>query len=158
MIMEMNTETEVDNHQYCTFYVGGLFFGIQVMQVQEVIRYQQMTTVPLASSEVGGLINLRGQIVTAVRMREKLGLPDHEDGELPMNIVLTGTHGPVSLLVDEIGDVLEVDPEDFEPAPETIGESVRELITGIFKLEEKLMLVLDASRAISVSCDSKSAA
>lgn len=151
-------DIENDSHQYCTFYVGGLFFGIEVMQVQEVIRYQQMTEVPLASSEVGGLINLRGQIVTAVRMREKLGLPDHAEDELPMNIVLTGTHGPVSLLVDEIGDVLEVDPEDFESPPETIGDSVREMIKGIFKLEDELMLVLDARSAISVSCDSKTAA
>ncbi|MFT5441386.1 MAG: purine-binding chemotaxis protein CheW [Myxococcota bacterium] len=148
----------MDNQQYCTFFVGGLFFGVEVMKVQEVIRYQQLTSVPLAPPEIGGLINLRGQIVTAVRMRKRLGLPDREDDELPMNIVLTGSHGPVSLLVDEIGDVLEVQSEDFEAPPETIADEVRGLITGIFKLEGKLMLVLDTESAITVSYESKTAA
>lgn len=148
----------MDNQQYCTFFVGGLFFGVEVMKVQEVIRYQQLTSVPLAPPEIGGLINLRGQIVTAVRMRKRLGLPDREDDELPMNIVLTGSHGPVSLLVDEIGDVLEVQSEDFEAPPETIADEVRGLITGIFKLEDKLMLVLDTESAITVSYESKTAA
>jgi purine-binding chemotaxis protein CheW len=149
---------DMDNQQYCTFFVGGLFFGVEVMKVQEVIRYQQLTSVPLAPPEIGGLINLRGQIVTAVRMRKRLGLPDREDDELPMNIVLTGSHGPVSLLVDEIGDVLEVQSEDFEAPPETIADEVRGLITGIFKLEDKLMLVLDTESAITVSYESKTAA
>jgi purine-binding chemotaxis protein CheW len=149
---------DMDNQQYCTFFVGGLFFGVEVMKVQEVIRYQQLTSVPLAPPEIGGLINLRGQIVTAVRMRKRLGLPDREDDELPMNIVLTGSHGPVSLLVDEIGDVLEVQSEDFEAPPETIADEVRGLITGIFKLEGKLMLVLDTESAITVSYESKTAA
>jgi purine-binding chemotaxis protein CheW len=149
---------DMNSQQYCTFFVGGLFFGVEVMKVQEVIRYQQLTSVPLAPPEIGGLINLRGQIVTAVRMRKRLGLPDCEDDELPMNIVLTGSHGPVSLLVDEIGDVLEVQSEDFEAPPETIADEVRGLITGIFKLEDKLMLVLDTESAITVSCESKSAA
>jgi purine-binding chemotaxis protein CheW len=149
---------DMDNQQYCTFFVGGLFFGVEVMKVQEVIRYQQLTSVPLAPPEIGGLINLRGQIVTAVRMRKRLGLPDREDDELPMNIVLTGSHGPVSLLVDEIGDVLEVQSEDFEAPPETIADEVRGLITGIFKLEDKLMLVLDTESAITVSYKSKTAA
>ncbi|MFK7894618.1 MAG: chemotaxis protein CheW [Myxococcota bacterium] len=144
--------------QYCTFLVGSLFFGVNVMRVQEVIRYQQMTAVPLAPDEVGGLINLRGQIVTAVRMRKKLGMPDQDEGELPMNIVLTGNHGPVSLLVDEIGDVLEVQSESFETPPETIGDEVRDVISGIYKLKESLMLVLDTERAISVHHEGKSAA
>ena len=149
---------DMNSQQYCTFFVGGLFFGVEVMKVQEVIRYQQLTSVPLSPPEIGGLINLRGQIVTAVRMRKRLGLPDREDDELPMNIVLTGSHGPVSLLVDEIGDVLEVQSKDFEAPPETIADEVRGLITGIFKLEDKLMLVLDTESAITVSCESKSAA
>ena len=141
----------METHQYCTFSVDGLFFGVEVMKVQEVIRYQQMTVVPLATSEVGGLINLRGQIVTALRMRRRLGLPDQDEGELPMNIVLAGDHGTVSLLVDEIGDVLEVDEKDFEAPPETIDDSVRGLITGIYKLEGRLLLVLDTERAVCLA-------
>jgi len=145
----------MEHKQYCTFYVGGLFFGVEVMRVQEIIRYQQMTSVPLAPPEVGGLINLRGQIVTAVRMRNRLGLPERDDGELPMNVVLTSDHGPVSLLVDEIGDVLEVRSSDFEPPPEPIDDNIRGLISGIFKLPDSLMLVLDTQSAISVDCSNE---
>lgn len=154
----MSGEEDMSSTQYCTFLVGKLFFGVDVMHVQEVIRYQQMTSVPLAPDEVGGLINLRGQIVTAVRMRKKLGMPDQEEGQLPMNIVLTGSHGPVSLLVDEIGDVLEVQAESFEPPPETVGDEVRGMISGIFKLDDALMLVLDTEQAIAVLNEGKSAA
>src|SRR3569832_2681021 len=96
-------------NQYSTFYLDGLFFGIEVEKVQEVIRYQEMTRVPLASSVVQGLINLRGQIVTAIDLRRRLDLKPRPDGELPMNVVVRSDDGAVSLLVDEIGDVLEIE-------------------------------------------------
>ena len=97
---------------YCTFRLGELFFGVEVLDVQEVIREQQMTNVPLASSEIRGLMNLRGQIVTAIDLRERLRLPDHEQ-QATMNVVIRAAEGAVSLLVDEIGDVLEVDEQQF---------------------------------------------
>ena|SRR5579859_1275825 len=102
-------ETTLDqNRQYSTFSVGTLFFGIEVLKVQEVLRYLEMTSVPLAPDVIQGLINLRGQIVTAVDMRRRLGLDKRAAGETPMNMVVRSDDGPVSLLVDEIGDVLEV--------------------------------------------------
>ena len=76
--------------------------------MQEVIRHQAMTRVPLAPKLIGGLINLRGQIVTAIDLRLRLGLPERRPGQLPMNVVVRSEDGAVSLLVDEIGDVLEV--------------------------------------------------
>ncbi len=136
--------------QYCTFRVGEMFFGLEVEQVQEVIRFQSMTRVPLAPAEVHGLINLRGQIVTAVDMRTRMGLP-HLDDELPMNVILTGDYGKVSLLVDEIGDVIELADELFEHPPNTLGNDVRELVRGVYKLEGQLLLILDANAAIQVA-------
>ena len=103
--------------QFSTFTVDRLLFGVEVEKVQEVIRYQVMTRVPLAPPAVKGLINLRGQIVTAVDLRRRLGLHPRATADLPMNVVIRHDDGAVSLLVDEIGDVLEVEDENFELPP-----------------------------------------
>ena len=136
--------------QYATFAVEDLFFGIDVLRVQEVLRYQQMTSVPLAPDVIAGLINLRGQIVTAVDMRRRLGLPDRPSGQLPMNMVVRADEGPVSLLVDEIGDVLQPEADAFEPAPENTTPAARELIRGVYKLKGRLLLVLDPDKTLEV--------
>lgn len=110
-----------------------------------------MARVPLAPGAVRGLINLRGQIVTAVDLRRRLALPDPEAGRLPMNVVVRHGDGAVSLLVDEIGDVVEVDQEDFEPPPDTLHGPARELIRGAYKLKDRLLLPLDVERVLDVS-------
>ena len=137
--------------QLCTFYLNGLYLGVDVTRVQEVIRYQEMTRVPLSAPEVRGLINLRGQIVTAIELRTRMGFPPRPDSQLPMNVVIRASWGNVSLLVDEIGDVVEVSEEMFERLPETIPAAMRDLFQGIYKLNQKLLLVLDTERAIGVS-------
>ena len=109
-----------------------------------------MTAVPLASSVVRGLINLRGQIVTAIDMRARLGLPERTSGELAMNVVVRTADGIVSLLVDEIGDVVEVDEKTYERAPETMSPGFRELVPGIYKLDGPLLLLLDAERITNI--------
>lgn len=139
------------DRQYCTFYVDGHFFGLDVLKVQEIIRYQEMTGVPLANPVVGGLINLRGQIVTAIDLRRRLELPDRTTDELPVNVVVHTDDGAVSLLVDEIGDVLEVSESAFEPPPETLTGPGRDLIRGAYKLPDCLLLILDTDRTVNVS-------
>ncbi len=139
-----------DERQYCTFYAGNMYFGIWVREVQEVLLYQDMVRVPLASPVVRGLINLRGQIVTAIDLRRRLDLPDRTDDVDPMNVVLRTDDGAVSLLVDEIGDVVEVDERTFEAPPETLTGRARELIEGVYKLEGQLLLILDAARTIDL--------
>lgn len=136
--------------QVCTFTVADLYFGIDVRQVQEVIRHQEMTPVPLAPQRVGGLINLRGQIVTALDLRRQLGLKPREADRLPMNVVVRDGDGAVSLLVDSIGDVLEVSEDLFEAPPATVRSNVRNLTLGAYKLPEKLLLLLDTERTLSV--------
>jgi purine-binding chemotaxis protein CheW len=140
--------TMSDELAYCTFELDGLFFGVEVLLVQEVIRYQRMTSVPLAPDVVRGLINLRGQVVTAIDLRRRLGMADLPDDRLPMNVVVRTADGPVSLLVDEIGDVIEVDDATFEPPPDTLTGVSAELITGVYKLEDRLLLVLDVDKAL----------
>ena len=136
--------------QLSTFHVGRYAFGIEVETVQEVIRYQPMTRVPLAPPSVGGLINLRGQVITAIDLGHRLGLPPRPAGELPMNVVVRTPDGAVSLLVDRIGEVVHASSEDFEAPPETVTGPGRELITGAYKLEGVLLLALDVARVVDV--------
>jgi purine-binding chemotaxis protein CheW len=140
-----------EQKQFCTFYLDNHMFGVKVEQVQEVFRYQDMTTVPLAPPEVRGLINLRGQIITALDLRLRLGMEILPGEKLPMNVVVRTADGVVSLLVDEIGDVLEVSEDDYERPPETIPIEVRKLVLGVYKLQGKLLLILDSEKAVNVS-------
>ncbi len=137
--------------QFCTFYLDRLLFGVELKGVQEVIRTLEMTKVPLAPSVVSGLINLRGQIVTAVDLRQRLELEPRPVGMLAMNVVVRSDDGAVSLLVDEIGDVVEVEEDTFEPPPETIRRTVRTMILGVHKLNDRLMHVLDIDKACEMT-------
>jgi purine-binding chemotaxis protein CheW len=133
--------------QFCTFYLDKLLFGVELKGVQEVIRSLEMTRVPLAPDVVSGLINLRGQIVTAVDLRRRLELEPAPPGAHSMNVVVRSEDGSVSLLVDEIGDVVEVEEDTFEPPPETLRGTIRTMITGVHKLNDRLLLVLDTDKA-----------
>ena len=137
--------------QYSTFYVDKYLFGVVVLEVQEVLKYQDLTQVPLAPREIQGLINLRGQIITAIDLRNRLSLPPREEGLLPMNVVIRTNNEVVSFLVDTIADVLDVDEDTFEMAPDTVDHATRELVTGVYKLEDKLLMVLDAEKAAHLS-------
>lgn len=138
------------NRQFCTFYLGKQCYGLDVLRVQEIVRSQPLTRVPLAHRMVRGLINLRGQIVTAIDMRARFGLPPQPESALPMNVVIRATDGVVSLLVDDIGDVLEVDERTFERVPETLAGPLREHIRGVCKLDHALLLLLDTERVRSL--------
>lgn len=142
----------VDTRQYSTFRINDLLLGIEVVKVQEVIRYQDMTVVPLAPGSVEGLINLRGQIVIAIDTRRSLGLPRAPDDQLPMNVVIQSDDGVVSLLVDDIGDVIDVPLETYAPVPENMPSEQRELIECVYDLKEGLMLVLDTARVLQNAC------
>ena len=139
-----------EEQQFCTFFLDGHFFGVAVENVQEVIRYQDMTYVPLAPPVISGLINLRGHIVTAIDMRRRLKLNERPEDERPMNVVIRSDSDAVSLLVDEIGDVLEVDKATFERPPETIKGVARELVRGVYKLKDKLLLILDITKLLDL--------
>jgi purine-binding chemotaxis protein CheW len=132
--------------QYCTFVVADSLFGIEVLRVQEVIREQPMTRVPLARQEIRGLVNLRGQIVTTLDLRRRFGLPDRTTP--PVNVVVRTPDGMVSLLADDVGDVLDVPDDIFELPPETVVGTARDLILGAYKFPGRLMLALDLDRIL----------
>lgn len=143
--------TGVLARQYCTFWVDGQHFGLSVEHVQEVLRYQQMTVVPCAPSAVLGLINLRGQIVTALDLRCRLGLPPRPEGVLPMNVIVRSRGEVVSLLVDDIGDVMDAGGLVLQPTPPNLPATVQDVVSGVVPLADSILLVVDADRAVDVS-------
>lgn len=136
--------------QFCTFYLDGYLFGIELLKVQEVIQHLELTEVPLAPRVVRGLMNLRGQIVMGLDLRRQLELSERPAGQAAMNVVIRSNEDSISLLVDEIGDVVEVGEESFEPPPESLRGRVRSVIVGVHKLEKQLMHVLDTERACAL--------
>lgn len=138
-------------HELCSFTVGDLFLGIQVTKVQEVIQFQEMTPVPLAQKMVTGLINLRGQIVTAIDLRLCFGYEPFGEDERPMNIIIHDEGHLVSLLVDNIGDVFEVDESAFEETPGTLDNEYQDIIVGAYKMPEHLMLVLCPEKTVELA-------
>jgi purine-binding chemotaxis protein CheW len=135
--------------QLATFRLDGDLYGIEVEHVQEVLKSQGLTRVPLAPSAVAGLINLRGQVVTAIELRERLGRPPRPEGTDAVVIVVRLHGEAVSLLVDSIADVVDVDASDFEAPPDTLEGQARELIRGAYKLDGRLLLALDVQKAVS---------
>src|SRR5262245_30030288 len=142
-----------ERRQFCTFFLDGLRFGVDVQKVQEVVPYQEMTRVPLAPPTVRGLLNLRGQIVTGIELRRRLELAERPAGSLPVNVVLRGEDNPVSFLVDDIGEVMEVADDACERPPETLQGRVRELIQAVYPLPDELLLILDTAKTLDLNLD-----
>lgn len=137
--------------QFSTFFVADLYLGINVLRVQEVLQFQRMTRVPGAPAVIEGLINLRGQIVTALDMRRRLQLPPRDQREKPMNMVLRTEGGAVSLLVDRIGDVLDVDNASREHPPQNLHPALLDVVSSFYRVKDRLLLTLDSARVVDLS-------
>ena len=143
-------ETQKKNTtQYSTFFISGRLYGIDVMKVQEVLKTQPMSEVPLAPKFVHGLINLRGQIATAIGLRELFGIESNTNEE-KMNVVCQTGDSLLSLLVDRIGDVMEVTQDDFELPPETIPEEVRRFMKGVYKVKNDLLSIIEVDKVQNI--------
>jgi purine-binding chemotaxis protein CheW len=140
----------MSSQQFTTFTVDGQLFGVEVESVQEIIRYQPMTPVPLAAPAVAGLINLRGEVLPAIDVRKRLSTWSRGGPEQPVNVIVRTDTGPVSLLVDQIGAVVDARDDDFEPPPETLVGPARALIRGAYKLDSELLLALDLAGVVSI--------
>jgi len=136
--------------QFCTFYLDHLLFGVESQKIQEVVTYRELRPVPLAPLVVSGLMNLRGQVVVALELRRQLELPERPSNMTPVCLVVRAAGGAVCLLADEVGNVVDVEDETFEPSPETLSPRLRSVILGVHKLEHELMHVLDTDRACEV--------
>jgi purine-binding chemotaxis protein CheW len=142
----------MSSRQYATFEVADQLFGLDVAKVQEVMSFDTYTPVPTAPRSIGGLFNLRGQVIAAVDLRVQLGLPPRaKNGDPAMNVIVRTDEESVSLLVDRIGEVITLDDDAFEPPPDTLSGPSRDLITGAFKLDGRLMLALDTAKAVNTT-------
>jgi purine-binding chemotaxis protein CheW len=135
--------------QLSTFMVGRYLFGVDVTLVQEIMRVRSITPVPLSVPEIAGLINLRGEVLTAVDLRIRFGFDPAESSSNPVNIVVRVDDEPISLLVDAIDGVVEVSELPFETTPSTVDEKARSLISGAYTLPDRLLLALDARKVLS---------
>jgi purine-binding chemotaxis protein CheW len=135
--------------QISTCFVENLLLGVRVQEVQEVIRNLRITRVPLAPPQIAGLLNLRGQIVTAIDVRTCLNLEHGSQPYAPVNLILRTDAGPLSLLVDEVGAVLELGEEALEPPLPKISGFLRNIVQESYKLPGGLLLVLNTQRLLA---------
>lgn len=145
------TEVEGESgRQYVTMYIEGQLFGIPVLQIQDVLSPQKITPVPLAQKEVAGSLNLRGRIVTAIDVRVRLGLPPREESEKNMSVVVDYEGEFYSLIIDQVGEVMTLHAKDYEKTPATLNAKWLDIADGVFRLEEKLLIVLDVKRLLRI--------
>jgi len=137
-------------HQLATFKLDNRLYGVDVERVQEALRLHNRTRVPQAPKEVAGLVNLRGQVVLLVDLRARLGREPYADDDEPMMVVVKVDGEPISLLVDQVGDVLELDSDQFGPPPPTLEPALRDVVRGVYSLEDGLLLSLDVDLAAQV--------
>jgi len=137
--------------EYVTLTIGGQWFGIPVLSVQDVLGPQNIAMIPLAPPEVAGSLNLRGRIVTAIDPRVRLGLPKREENEAVMSVVVEHLGELYSLLIDQVGEVLKLPSNRFEHNPASLDPRWRDISTGIYRLDDRLVIVIDIERLLNFS-------
>jgi len=136
--------------QLCAFLLDGIHLGVDVRYVQEVLRFQRTTPVPLAPRCVSGLINLRGNIVTSIDLRARLGFPVRTSQQDQVNVVVRYDGSTVALLVDDIGDIVTVEAKAFEPVPPTLDPRIKSIVRGVYKQQAELLLLLDPALTLQI--------
>jgi purine-binding chemotaxis protein CheW len=139
------------SRQFVTFDVANHFFGVPVEIVQEVLLNDKYTPMPLAPDACGGLFNLRGEVIGTVDMQVRFGLPPRSMSSAIINVVVLADGEPVSLLVDRIGLVADLDDAAFEPPPDTLTGPTRAMIVGSYQTEDRLLLVLDVDECVNTA-------
>jgi len=148
----MDIENELEKEkglisQLCGFTIAGETYGIPVLEVQEVIKALPTSPIPLSPEFVDGLINLRGQIVTAINVRKLFGIPEVEKPKY-MNIIVKHEDSYYSLLVDKILDVMELKNSNFEETPDTLDPKRRGFIDGVYKMEKGLLILIKTEKIL----------
>ncbi|MBR9973053.1 chemotaxis protein CheW [Magnetospirillum sulfuroxidans] len=137
-----------ETQDYVTMFIDGQMFGIAVLTVQDVLGPQKITRIPLAPREVAGSLNLRGRIVTAIDVRLRLGLKRADEDNKGMSVVVEQGGELYSLMVDQVGEVLSLPVAKFERNPPTLDPMWREFSAGIYRLDDKLLVVLDVAKLL----------
>lgn len=136
--------------QLVSFHVGGEEFGLDILRVQEIIRIQPLTRVPNSPDFVDGVINLRGKVIPVIALRKRFGLPEQAHDK-QTRIVVTEVSGNVlGFIVDSVSEVLRIPADTVEPPPR-LGKVEREYVSGVGKLDDRLLILLDVDRLMSES-------
>ena len=152
----INSQTRLDvgdESGFVTFRINNQFFGIPVEQVQDVLNRQRLTPIPLAPPEITGAVNLRGRIVTAINMRERLKIPAPTEASPAMNIVVENRGELFSLWVDSVGDVLSIGTKQIEKAPPNLVVHWQQFIKGVCQLKGELLLILDVPAILKIGAN-----
>jgi purine-binding chemotaxis protein CheW len=146
----MSERSGANLKEYVTAMVGDQLFGLSILRVQDVFVPERITRVPLAGADVAGLINLRGRIVTLIDMRRRLDLDARAPGSECMAIGVEVNGESYGLLVDSVGEVLKLDEATREPKPVNLDDRLAKIATGIFRLEERLLVIVDVDRILDI--------
>jgi len=147
----MDKIDQKEHQQYATVVISDQLFGIAVECVQDVLAAQNITRIPLAPPEVAGALNLRGRIVTAIDVRTRLGLPPIEQQSQKMSVVVEYKGEPYSLNIDAVGEVLTLPLDRFEANPPTLDAVWRDISTGVYRLDGKLLVIVDVERLLNIN-------
>lgn len=139
---------DIESTDFITMTIADQLFGLPVLSVQDVLGPQIIAHIPLAPPEVAGSLNLRGRIVTAIDMRMRLGLEPRDEGERGMSVVVDHQGELYSLIIDTVGEVLSLPEERFERTPPTLNALWRQMAAGIYRLDERLLVVLDIDHVL----------
>ncbi len=144
--------------EYVTLTTGGQLFGLPIERVQDVFKPSRITRVPLAGPEIAGVLNLRGRIVTAIDMRRRFDLHARDDGQAPMAIGIESRGELFGLLVDAVGEVLQLPDREREPNPINLDRKLAHVSAGVFRLDGQLLVVLDIDRVLDLTSDAAATA
>lgn len=139
--------------QYVTVFIGGQLFGLPIHKVHDVFVPESMTRVPLSVPEIAGVLNLRGRIVTAINMRRRLGLPPREGQHGIMAVGIEYRGESYGLIIDEVGEVLNLDNAGRESNPANLDRRWAEISGGVHRLQGQLMVILDVERVLGRMLD-----
>jgi len=134
---------------YVALWIGGQLFGVPILQVGDVFAPGAITRVPMAGSDVAGILNLRGRILTAISMRSRLGLPPLPAGHASMAVGVEVGGESYGLIVDSVGDVLSLDETTYDTNPANLDPLWARVSAGVHRLEGRLMVVLDVDRLLA---------
>jgi purine-binding chemotaxis protein CheW len=146
----MSARTMTRTALLATFWVGDTRLAIDAQRVQEVLKDQSMVKVPGTDPSIRGLVNLRGQVIVAIELAVRMEIAMPPGHRPSFSVVVRTPEGPVILLVDRVGEVLDASELDADPAPDTLDEALHALITGVHQREADLLLVLDVDKATAV--------
>ena len=148
---------DTDFTEFVTFTIAGQIFGLPIARVQDVFKPVRITRVPLAGAEIAGVLNLRGRIVTAIDMRNRLHARSRENDEAPMAIGIEVKGESFGLLVDAVGEVLKLADSEREPNPINLDRKLAALSAGVYRLDEQLLVVLDIDQVLDLGSETAAA-